>query len=442
MIALTCPECIRTLNIRDDLAGKRIRCPSCKGVIPVPVAATLAASGNLRADAAPTDLASNTSAPGTETVDFAAKDVQAPRVSKVPRGTSPSVPGFEILEEIGRGGMGLIFKARQLQPRRVVALKMLLGGAFSTAEARARFVAEADAVAKLQHPHIVQLLTAGEANGHPYLAMEFIDGGTLSDRLAGKRLPWREAAELVETLARAVHYAHRKGIIHRDLKPGNILLSAKSETRNPKPERVTDSAFGFRVSDFDPKIVDFGLAKQVEAAASVAPSGPRTQSGAIMGTPAYMAPEQAEGKKNTAGPAVDVYGLGAILYECLTGRRPFEAAVTVDLLLKVVTEEPTPPRRFAPKVPVDVETVCLKCLCKNPDDRYESALALAKDLRAALDGESIVARPPGVLTRVGRWLKRRKEIAYLAGGASRRWLLSRSSWPCVRSRKPSRRPRL
>jgi hypothetical protein len=333
---------------------------------------------------------------GPETVDFAQAGAAQPQREQ---GDSLAhvrqVPGFEILEEVGRGGMGLILKARQLQPPRVVALKMLLGGAFALPESRARFVAEAEAVAKLQHPNIVQLHAAGEVEGRPYLVMEYIDGGTLADRLTGKPLPWRQAAELVEKLARAADYAHRKGIVHRDLKPSNVLFGTGDE----------------------PKIVDFGLAKEIEAAVSVAAASPRTRTGALLGTPAYMAPEQAQANRGPIGPAADVYALGAVLYECLTGQRPFAAETTVDLLVKVVSEEPVPPRRLAPGIPADLETICLKCLAKNAAARYESAQALADDLRALLDGAPIAARPPGAMERFGRWMKRRQEIAYLVCGA-------------------------
>jgi hypothetical protein len=396
VIALACPGCVRTLHVRDDLAGKRVRCPSCQHIVLVPNGTTptepaVTEGAAVRRDAPMTFPA------GPETVDFAPSSAAQPqREPGASRAPVRQVPGFEILEEVGRGGMGLILKARQSQPRRIVALKMLHGGAFALPESRARFVAEAEAVAKLQHPNIVQLHAAGEVEGHPYLVMEYIDGGTLADRLAGKPLPWRQAAELLERLARAADYAHRKGIIHRDLKPSNVLFATGDE----------------------PKIVDFGLAKEIEAAVSVAAAGPRTRTGALLGTPAYMAPEQAQANRGPIGPAADVYALGAVLYECLTGQRPFAADATVDLLVKVVSEEPVPPRRLAPGIPADLETICLKCLAKLPAARYESAQALADDLRALLDGAPIAARPPGALERFGRWLKRRQEIAYLIGGAA------------------------
>jgi hypothetical protein len=309
------------------------------------------------------------------------------------------VPGYEIIEELGRGGMGVVYKARQLSLNRFVALKMILAGPYAGDDHRARFRLEAEAVARLQHPGIVQIHEIGAHEGRSYLALEYVEGGSLVRKLAARALTAREAARLVEALGRAVHYAHQRGIIHRDLKPGNILLTA----------------------DGQPKITDFGLAKRLENEPGAAPAGPRTQSGAILGTASYMAPEQAGGRRNAVGPLTDVYALGATLYELLTGRPPFVADTPVDTILKVVSDEPVPPRRLDPNCPPDLEAVCLKCLQKEPRQRYGSAADLGDDLGRFLVGEPTQARPAGAGARLGRWLWRRRW--WLAGGAAAACLL-------------------
>jgi serine/threonine protein kinase len=286
----------------------------------------------------------------------------------------PQVPGYEILGELGRGGMGVVYRARQTSLNRLVALKMVLTGGHAGQAELARFRTEAEAVAQLQHPNVVQIYEVGDHCGLPYFALEYCDGGSLEKQLAGTPLAARPAAQLVETLARAVQAAHRQGIIHRDLKPANVLLTA----------------------DRTPKITDFGLAKKLEAAG-------QTASGAILGTPSYMAPEQAGGKTREVGPAADVYALGAILYELLTGRPPFKAATPLDTMLQVLSDEPVSPRRLQPKVPRDLETICLKCLAKDPPKRYGSAEDLAADLGRFLTGLPIRARPIGLIERLWRW---------------------------------------
>jgi tRNA A-37 threonylcarbamoyl transferase component Bud32 len=300
------------------------------------------------------------------------------------------VGDYEILEEIGRGGMGVVYRARHVTLHRLVALKMMLGRYFTDPEQRLRFRAEAAAVARLQHPHIVQLFESGEHEAgaglsRPYFTLELVEGGSLAQRLAGRPAPPRQAAAWLETLARAVHYAHQQGIIHRDLKPSNILLTG----------------------DGQPKICDFGVAKLL--------AGPdlKTLSGMLVGTAEYMAPEQAEGK-TASEPATDVYALGAILYEMLTGRPPFKGTSTLDTLNQVRTQEAVPPRRLQPLVPRDLETVCLKCLEKDPRQRYASALALAEDLCCFhQQGKPTRARPVSRLERVRKWARRQPAVAAL-----------------------------
>jgi DNA-binding beta-propeller fold protein YncE len=295
----------------------------------------------------------------------------------------PSVAGYEILGELGRGGMGVVYQARHLRLQRVVALKMVLAGGHAGAAALARFQTEAEAVARLQHPHIVQIHEVGESDGKPYFALEFCAGGSLADKLNGTPLPPQEAARMVEILARAMQAAHEAGIIHRDLKPQNVLLTA----------------------DGTPKVTDFGLAKKLEAASG------QTGSGDVLGTPSYMAPEQAGGRAREVGPLADVYALGAILYECLTGRPPFKAATAMDTLLQVLSEEPVAPRLLQPQVPRDLETLCLKSLHKAPAQRYAGAQALAEDLGRFLRGEPIAARPVGRGERLLKWVRRRPAVA-------------------------------
>jgi tetratricopeptide (TPR) repeat protein len=300
-------------------------------------------------------------------------------------GPLPAVPGYEMLGVLGRGGMGVVYKARQVGLNRLVALKMILGGGQAAGEALARFRREAEAVARLQHPNVVQVYDVGEHEGRPYFTLELLEGGGLDRRLAGTPLPPRLAAALVQALAEAVHAAHSRGIVHRDLKPSNVLLAA----------------------DGTPKITDFGLAKQLDADAG------QTRTGSVLGTPSYMAPEQADGHVAAVGPRTDVYALGAILYELLTGRPPFKAPTTLETLMEVRNEEPAPPRQLQSRTPRDLETVCLKCLEKEPRRRYASAAALAEDLRRFQAGEPILARPTGLPEKAAKWVRRRPTLAGL-----------------------------
>jgi len=285
----------------------------------------------------------------------------------LPAAGLPHVPGYEVQGELGRGGVGVVYRAQHLRLNRSVALKMLLAGPYAQPEERARFLREAEAVAALRHPHIVQVYDAGEMDGRPYFTMELVEGGSLAQKIAGMPQPARPAAELLAVVAEAVHAAHQNGIVHRDLKPANVLLTA----------------------DGTPKISDFGLARQLEGGAEL------TLSGTPMGTPSYMAPEQARGDRKAIGPATDVYALGAILYELLTGRPPFRAASATATLQQVVADEPVPPARLNPQVPRDLQTICLKCLHKEPSRRYASAQALADDLNRFRRGEPVLARPVG-----------------------------------------------
>jgi tetratricopeptide (TPR) repeat protein/tRNA A-37 threonylcarbamoyl transferase component Bud32 len=277
----------------------------------------------------------------------------------------PQIPGYEVEELIGRGGMGVVYKARHLSLKRTVALKMMLAGAYASPQDRGRFRREAQLVAGVKHCNIVQVFDVSDYDGRPFFTMEHVDGGSLAAKLVGAPQPVVEAAAIVATLSGAVHAAHECGIIHRDLKPSNVLLAA----------------------DGTPKISDFGLARRLDGEAAL------TQTGIAIGTPSYMAPEQALGQANAAGTAVDIYSLGAILYELLTGRPPFRGESPAETIHQLIDQEPVPPSRLNGNVPRDLETICLKCLRKEPQRRYGTAAELADDLRRYDLGEPIMARP-------------------------------------------------
>jgi tetratricopeptide (TPR) repeat protein len=317
---------------------------------------------------------------------------RAPRETEKP--SFPRITGYEILGFLGGGSMGVVFRARHLALKRDVAIKLMPPGASdrAAAEAVARFRIEAEAVARLQHPGIVQIYEIGEHQGRPFLALEYCPGGSLAARLGGNPLPPVVAARACAQLARAVQDAHKRGIVHRDLKPGNVLLVEGNDT--PLDECLL-------------KVTDFGLAKLLDG------SSDRTRPGAILGTPSYMAPEQVDGENRCIGPLADVYALGGILYEMLTGRPPFKAATDYDTLYQVVHADPVSPRQLQPNLPRELETICLKCLAKEPERRYVSAQELTEDLGRFLRGEPIKARPARVVERWWRWWRRNPLAASL-----------------------------
>jgi serine/threonine protein kinase len=323
----------------------------------------------------------------------------------------PAVTGYELLGEVGRGGMGVVYKARQIALHRLVALKMHRASAHATESELARFRAEAEAVARLQHPNIVQIFEVGQHDGLPYFSLEFCDGGSLAARVHGRPLPPREAAALVETLARAVHAAHERGIVHRDLKPANILLARTGPGAPDQTDAAREVSPAGALERYTLKITDFGVAKQFRGAPEADGPAGLTESGLVVGTPSYMAPEQARSQRQAIGPAADVYALGAILYECLTGRPPFQGPTPLETLQLVVREEPVAVRQLQPRCPRDLETICHTCLHKEPARRYASAAALAEDLRHYQAAEPIEARPVGVLERGWRWCCRNRLVA-------------------------------
>jgi hypothetical protein len=360
----SCPDCEAAAGRLDGLSDRMVRSlqrvlgEDANGPLPrVKEAPTLAGAGEPLAPDGPTHVAA------------------ADRL--------PHVEGYELLEELGRGGMGVVFRARHLRLNRVVALKVILSGAFASPDELRRFRLEAEAAAQLDHPHIVPLYEAGEQDGLPYFSMKLVEGTRLSAQVRRLSRDPRAAVRLLLSVARAVHHAHQRGVIHRDLKPANILIDAGGE----------------------PHVTDFGLARRVGAGAGA------TQSGAVVGTPSYMAPEQAAGGAKSLTTAADVYSLGAILYELAAGRPPFCADTVVGTMRQVRDDQPASIRRLNPAVDRDLETICLKCLCKNPEDRYGSAALLADDLECWLRDEPIAARPRSALQRFWSWRRREPALA-------------------------------
>ena len=292
-------------------------------------------------------------------------------------------PGYRILGELGRGGMGAVYKAWQIRLKRIVALKVIRADAYADSGAAARFQSEAEAAARFQHPNLIPVFEIGEHEGMGYLVLEYAAGGGLDRRLAGTLQDPVESARLIELLARAIHYAHLRGIVHRDLKPANVLLTEEGV----------------------PKITDFGLAKLLEREDAL------TRAGEILGTPSYMAPEQVRGLTDQITPATDVYSLGAILYEMVTGRPPFKGTTPLSTLEQVSSHEPLSPGKLQRSLPRDLVTICLKCLQKDPHRRYPTALALGEDLHRFLQGQPILARPISILERTWKWARRRPGIA-------------------------------
>lgn len=345
-----CPKCLLDAGLDEPVSGRR-------------EAATLITD--------PADDASAASLPATDPVARGQED--SPRV-----GTKIKYVGdYEILEEIARGGMGVVYKARQLRLDRTVALKMILSGHFAGKADVQRFQIEAEAAARLDHPNIVPIYEVGEHDGVHYFSMGYVDGESLAERLSDG--PWspQDAAELTRTLGEAIAFAHSQGVIHRDLKPGNVLLDGTGR----------------------PRIADFGLARRSDVDSRL------TGTGQIVGTPAYMAPEQASDAANV-GPPSDVYSLGAVLYELLTGEPPFSAANPLDTVLQVLEQPPTAPRSINSAIPKDLEAICLKCLEKRSEHRYQTADDLARDLTRFLENEPVEARSLTALTRLYRWCDR------------------------------------
>ncbi len=350
-----------------------------------------------------------------------ARDQQAAPGGSAPHYQAPE--GYELLEMLGRGGMGVVFKARHQKLKRIVALKMLLADRQVEPEGLARFRAEAEILARLHHPNIVQIYEVGEQSGLPFLALEYVEGPSLAAQLEGTPQSPPDAAELIETLARAVHHAHDHGVVHRDLKPANVLLQGRAAYPPRSRQNTPDQSQQSNEADlpaasqwligslahYVPKITDFGLAKRLDEAG-------QTVSGQLLGTPGYMAPEQARGPRHAISPATDVYALGAILYQLLTGRPPFQGVTGVDTVMQVLHQDPVSPRRLQPKLPPDLNTICLKCLQKDPRKRYQSAALLADDLRRFLDGKSINARPVGRLGQTRKWVQRNPGPAGLLVG--------------------------
>ncbi|MBY0525199.1 MAG: protein kinase [Gemmataceae bacterium] len=407
---LTCPRGHRWEFASDEhsrTADLQLSCPHCGALTPLPEhAGALDQAGDPHIDL--TNRVTHAAPPWK-----AEAEATTPPPGEHPTLTPlapPTVSGYEVLGELGRGGMGVVYKAQHQKLKRLVALKMVLAGAHAGPKELSRFHAEAEAVARLQHSNIVQIYEVGEHDGRPFFSLEYIGGGSLAQHLKNHTLAPRDAAHLIETLADAMHYAHQHGIVHRDLKPANILLAAGAEQElGGRKKKGSSFSLGpdSTTTGLVPKITDFGLAKRLDSHMG------NTQTGAVMGTASYMAPEQAGGKAKEVGPAADVWALGAILYELLVGRPPFDGETPMDTMMRVMADDPVPPSKLNARVPRDLETICLKCLEKKPHRRYASAEQLAEDLRCFLDNLPIMARRITVYGRTLKWVRRRPELALL-----------------------------
>ncbi|HUR55687.1 MAG TPA: serine/threonine-protein kinase, partial [Gemmataceae bacterium] len=325
-----------------------------------------------------------------------------------PRYGPISIPGYEILEELGRGGMGVVYKARQRNLNRLVALKVILAGPYASEIDKGRFKLEAESAGRLRHPNIVQVYDVGEHAGFGYIAFELVEGVNLRYLLDGRPLSAREAARVVAAVARAIHHAHENGIIHRDLKPGNILLAGMTAHGSTvvTQESATDSALRSPESrPVIPKVTDFGLAKELASDSGL------TITGMACGTPNYMSPEQVRGASGAVDARTDVYGLGAILFEVLSGRPPFAGVEPARIMELILNSDPPPLRRENPDTPRDLEVITAKCLEKDPARRYQTATEVADDLERYLAGRPVLARAVGVAERAWRWSRRNPGVA-------------------------------
>ena len=398
--AIACPSCGSLSRLDEGL------CPRCL------LLNTLNTDGDLpflfdamEQEQDRTDLQQTQSSAEADFPSYSVDTVDAlttPTTTSLPQ--SVTIPGYDILDELGHGGMGVVYRARHQKLGHTVALKVILAGVHANPLEVSRFVNEAQAVARLHHPNIVHIHELGEHEGLPFFSLEYCQGGSLAQWLKARKdspVPAKEAAALIETLARAIHVAHLNNIVHRDLTPGNILFAL------PVNGQQTEADAALSVSAMQPKITDFGLAKRLDE------DHGHTLSGAVMGTPSYMSPEQASGTGESIGPATDVHALGAIFYKLLTGKSPFRAANAMDTILQVLEKEPVPPSQLQPGIPRDPETICLKCLHKDPLKRYASAQELAEDLQRWQKNEPILARPVRASERFLRWCQRNRTVAAL-----------------------------